>query len=52
MKRLMKKVLKTDVDEAHCPQQLFEVPVPQIAEGIVEVVTAFHGSASRNESLH
>ena len=45
-------ILETDVDETHCPQQLFDVPVPQIAERIVEVVTAFHGSESQNESLH
>ena len=35
--------LKTDADETHCRQQLFEVSVPQIAESIVQVVTAFHG---------
>ena len=41
-------ILETDVDETHCPQRLVDVPVPQIAERIV----AFHGSESRNESLH
>ena len=45
-------ILETDVDETHCPQQLVYVPVPQITKRIVEVVTAFHGSESRNESLH
>ena len=37
-------ILETDVDETHCPQQLFDVTFPQISERIVEVVTAFHGS--------
>ena len=45
-------ILETDVDETPCPQQLFDVPVPPIAERIVEVVTTFHGSESQNESLH
>ena len=45
-------ILQTDVDEAHCSQQPFEVQVLHISERIVEVVTAFHGSESRNESLH
>ena len=45
-------ILETDVDETHCPQQLFDVPVPPIAERIVEVVTTFHGCESQNESLH
>ena len=45
-------ILETDADETHCLQQLFDVPAPQIAERIVEVVTAFHGSESQNESLH
>ena len=45
-------ILETDVDETHCSQQLFDVPVPQIVERIVEVVTAFHGSESQNESLY
>ena len=44
-------ILDTDVDETHCLQQLFDVPVPQIAEGIMEVVTTFHESESQNESL-
>ena len=44
--------LETDVYETHCPQQLFDVPVSQIAERIVDVVTAFHGSESQKESLH
>ena len=25
-------ILETDVDEAHCPQQLVDIPVPQIPE--------------------
>ena len=45
-------ILETDVDETHCPQQLFDEPIPQIAERIVEVVTAFHGSESQDESFH
>ena len=36
-------ILETDVDETQCPQQLVDVPVPQIGERIV----AFHGSESR-----
>ena len=44
-------ILETDVDETLCLQQLFDVPVPQIAERIVEVVTAVHGSESQNESV-
>ena len=45
-------ILETDVDETSCPQQLADVSVQQFAERIVEVVTAFHGSESQNESLH
>ena len=45
-------ILETDAEETHCPQQLFDVPVPQIADRIVEVVTAFQASESWNESLH
>ena len=45
-------ILETDVDKTHCPRQLFDVPVPQTAERIAEVVTAFHKSESQNESLH
>ena len=45
-------ILETDDDETRCPQQLVDVPVPHIAERIVEVVTAFHGSESWDESLH
>ena len=40
-------ILETDADETHCPQQLFDVPVPQIVEN-----RAFHGSESQNDSLH
>ena len=35
-----------------CSEQIVDVPVPQIAERIVEVVTAFHRSESQNDSLH
>ena len=45
-------ILVTDVDETHCPQQLFDVPVLQIDEKIVEVITAFHGSEFQNEWSH
>ena len=44
--------LETDVDETHCPPQLADVSIPQLAERIVEVVTAFYRSESQNESLH
>ena len=40
------------VDDAQCSEQIADAPVPQIAERTVEVVTAFHGSESQNESLH
>ena len=43
---------ETDVDDIQCSEQIVDVPVPQIAERIVEVVTAFHGSKSQNESSH
>ena len=36
-----------DVDDTQCSEQIVDVPVPQIAERIVEIVTAFHGSESR-----
>ena len=42
----------SDVDDTQCSEQIVDVPVPQIAERIVEVVTAFHGSESQDESLH
>ena len=45
-------ILETDVDDTQCSEQILDVPVPQIAERIVEVVTAFHGSESLNESLY
>ena len=45
-------ILETDVDDTQCSEQIVEVPVPQITERIVEVVTAFHGSKSQNESLY
>ena len=44
--------VETDVDGTCCPQHLVDVPVPQIAERIVEDVAAFHGSESWIESLH
>ena len=44
-------MLETDVDDTQCSEQIVDVPVPQIAERIVEVVTSFHGSESQNESL-
>ena len=43
---------ETDVDDTQCSGQIVDVPVPQIADRIVEVVTAFHGSESQGESLH
>ena len=45
-------ILKTDVDDTQCFEQILDVPVLQIAERIVEVVTAFHMSESQNESLY
>ena len=45
-------ILETDVDDTQCSEQIVDVPVPQIAQRIVEVVTTFHRSASGNESLH
>ena len=35
---------ETDVDDTQCSEQIVDVPVPQIAERIVEVVTAFTGA--------
>ena len=43
---------ETDVDDIQCSEQIVDVPVPQIADRIVEVVAALHGSESQNESLH
>ena len=43
---------ETDVDDAQCSEQIVDVPDPQIADMIVEVVTAFHGSESQSESLY
>ena len=40
-------ILVTDVDDTQCSEQVVDVPVPQIADRIVEVVTAFHGSESQ-----
>ena len=45
-------ILETDVDDTQCCEQIVDIPVPQIAERIVEVVTAFHRSESQNESLY
>ena len=41
-----------DVDDKKYSEQIVDVPVPQIAERIVEEFTAFHGSESQSESLH
>ena len=45
-------ILQTDVDDTQCSEQIVDVPVPQIVDRIVEVVTAFHWSESQGESLH
>ena len=45
-------ILETDADDTQCSKQLADVSVPQIANIIVEVVTAFHRSESQNESLY
>ena len=39
-------MLETDVDDTQCSEQIVDIPVPQIADSIVEVVTAFHRSES------
>ena len=44
--------MKTDVDDTQCSEQIVDVPVPQIAEIIMEVATAFHRSEPQNDSLH
>ena len=44
-------ILETDVDDTQCSEQIVDVPVPQIAERIVYVVTALHASESCKESL-
>ena len=44
------EMILSDVDETHCPQQLVDVPVPQIAERIVEVVTQHITSANPGTS--
>ena len=41
-----------DVDDIQCSEQIVDVPVPQIARRIVEIVRAFHGSESQNEPTH
>ena len=43
---------ETDVDDTQCSKQLADVSVPQIADRIVEVVTALHGSESQKEPSH
>ena len=45
-------ILETDVDDTQCSEQIVDAPVPQIADRIVEVVTAFHMGESQNESLY
>ena len=45
-------ILETDVDDTLCSEQIVDVPLPQIANRIVEVVTAFHRSESQNEPLY
>ena len=45
-------ILETDVDDTQCSEQIVNVPVSQIADRIVEVVTTFHRSESHNEPLH
>ena len=45
-------ILETDVADALCSEQIVDVPVLQITERILEVVTAFHGSESQKESLY
>ena len=44
-------ILETDVDDTRCSEQVVDVPGPHIAERIVAVVAALHGSESQNESL-
>ena len=44
-------ILEADVDDTQS-EQIVDVPVPQIADRIVECVTAFHGRESQNESLY
>ena len=41
---------ETDVDDTQCSEQIVDFPVPRMAERIVEVVTAFHGSESRSST--
>ena len=45
-------ILETDVDDTQCSEQIVDLPVPQIAERIVELVTALHWSESQNEPWH
>ena len=40
-------ILETDVDDTQCSEQIVDVPVPQIADRIVDMVTALHGSEPR-----
>ena len=45
-------ILETHIDDTQCSEQIVDIPVRQIAGRIVEVVAAFHGSESQNESLY
>ena len=45
-------ILATDVDDTQCSEPIENVPITQIADRIVEIVTAFHWSESHSESLH
>ena len=45
-------ILETDVDDTQCSEQIVDVPVPQIGDRIVQVVTALHESESQNEPTH
>ena len=55
--KLIAKLTDEEVDEmilenTQCSEQLADVSVPQIADRIVEVVTALHRNESQNESLY
>ena len=43
---------ETDVDDTQCSEHRADVSVPQIADRIVEVVTALRWSESQNEPSH
>ena len=40
-----------DVDDTQCSEQLADVSVPQMADRIVEVVSALHGSESQKRAI-